>query len=211
MPGGLDLLVNNAGLGDYAEFADQDSGRDPPDHRGQPDRPDRLDAESRAPHEGPGHGQILQISSVLGFVGMPYSAVYVASKHAVNGLVKSLATSCDGTGVRVWAACPGRTESEFVARGDRCDRSSGPVRPQGGADGQESSGRSSAGSTAGRPHSFDAELHRRDRRALAAGFPGPFEWRIASGRRVTSGASWNVTRSTPGGSTEANPLRPSAP
>ncbi|MBV8312879.1 MAG: SDR family NAD(P)-dependent oxidoreductase [Planctomycetaceae bacterium] len=35
-------------------------------------------------------GQILQISSFLGFVGIPYSAVYVASKHAVNGLVKSL-------------------------------------------------------------------------------------------------------------------------
>ena len=44
---------------------------------------------------------------------MPYSAVYVASKHAVNGLVKSLRYELRGTGVRVWAACPGRTESEF--------------------------------------------------------------------------------------------------
>ena len=60
-----------------------------------------------------GSGQILQISSVLGFIGLPYSAVYVASKHAVNGLVKSLRYELRGTGVRVWAACPGRTESEF--------------------------------------------------------------------------------------------------
>ena len=61
-------------------------------------------------------GQILEISSVLGFIGIPASAVYVASKHAVNGLVKSLRYELRGSGVRVWAACPGRTESEFAAR-----------------------------------------------------------------------------------------------
>src|SRR5205823_12482263 len=60
-----------------------------------------------------GAGQIVQISSVLGFVGIPYSAAYVASKHAVNGLVKCLRHELRGTGVRGWAACPGRTESEF--------------------------------------------------------------------------------------------------
>ena len=60
-----------------------------------------------------GAGQILQISSVLGFVGIAESAVYAASKHAVNGLVKSLRYELAGTGVRVWAACPGRTMSEF--------------------------------------------------------------------------------------------------
>ena len=53
LPGGVDLLVNNAGLGHYAEFADQDPDRDPPDHRGQPDGPDRLEPEGRSPHEGP--------------------------------------------------------------------------------------------------------------------------------------------------------------
>ena len=58
-------------------------------------------------------GQILQISSVLGFIGVADSAVYVATKHAVNGLVKSLRYELWGTGVRVWAACPGRTMSEF--------------------------------------------------------------------------------------------------
>ena len=68
-----------------------------------------------------GAGQILQISSVLGFIGLRDSAVYVASKHAVNGLVKSLRYELWGTGVRVWAACPGRTESEFrqVALGEQ--------------------------------------------------------------------------------------------
>jgi uncharacterized protein len=80
-----------------------------------------------------GTGQILQISSVLGFIGLRDSAVYVASKHAVNGLVKSLRYELWGTGVRVWAACPGRTQSEFrqVALGDPGDvqASSPPGEP----------------------------------------------------------------------------------
>ena len=38
---------------------------------------------------------------VLGFIGLRDSAVYVASKHAVNGLVKSLHYELWGTGVRI--------------------------------------------------------------------------------------------------------------
>ncbi len=113
-PGGLDLLINNAGMGHYAEFADQDP------------RAIRqiielnlmalMDLSQKAARymKARQSGQILQISSVLGFEGIPYSAVYVASKHAVNGLVKSMKYELRGTGVRVWAACPGRTASEFT-------------------------------------------------------------------------------------------------
>jgi hypothetical protein len=113
LPGGVDVLVNNAGLGNYAEFAEQD-----------PFAIRRIielnlmaliDLSQKAiPHmTARGGGQILQISSVLGFVGIAESAVYAASKHTVNGLVKSLRYELYGTGVRVWAACPGRTVSEF--------------------------------------------------------------------------------------------------
>ena len=113
MPGGIDLLVNNAGVGNYSEFAAQDE---------QAIRQildlnvvALLDLSQKAiQHMKPRRkGQILQISSVLGFIGLQDSAVYVASKHAVNGLVKSLHYELQGTGVRVWAACPGRTNSEF--------------------------------------------------------------------------------------------------
>ena len=55
------------------------------------------------------------MSSILGTFGIPYSAAYVASKHAVDGLVKCLRAELRGTGVRVWAACPGRTASEFAS------------------------------------------------------------------------------------------------
>jgi short-subunit dehydrogenase len=114
LPGGLDLLINNAGSGHYAEFADQD----PQAIRQiiELNVMALMDLSQKAAHSMRARrsGQILQISSVLGFVGIPYSAVYAASKHAVNGLVKSLEYELRGTGVRVWAACPGRTASEFT-------------------------------------------------------------------------------------------------
>lgn len=114
MPGGLDLLVNNAGLGNYAEFADQ-----APEAIRQIIEVNLMaliDLSQRAVRhmKARSEGQVLQISSILGFIGIPYSAVYVASKHAVNGLVKSMRYELRGTRVRVWAACPGQTESEFA-------------------------------------------------------------------------------------------------
>ncbi len=113
MPGGLDLIVNNAGVGNYSELEFQD-----PEAIRQIVEINLIaliDLTQKAiKHmKTRGTGQILQISSVLGFIGLRDSAVYVASKHAVNGLVKSLSYELWGTGVRVWAACPGRTESEF--------------------------------------------------------------------------------------------------
>ena len=106
LPGGVDLLVNNAGMGHYAEFADQD-----PQAIRQIVELNviaLIDLSQKAARhmKARGAGQILQISSVLGFFGIAHSAVYAASKHAINGLVKSLRYELRGTGVRVWAACP---------------------------------------------------------------------------------------------------------
>ncbi len=113
LPGGVDLLVNNAGVGHYSDL----DGQDPEPIRRiiEVNLMALIDLSQKAARhmKARGAGQILQISSVLGFVGIAESAVYVASKHAVNGLVKSLCYELAGTGVRVWAACPGRTVSEF--------------------------------------------------------------------------------------------------
>jgi short-subunit dehydrogenase len=121
MPGGVDLLVNNAGMGNYADFTTQDSLAIR--QIIELNLVALIDLSQKAARhmKARGAGQILQISSVLGFFGIRDSAVYTASKHAVNGLVKSLRYELSGTGVRVWAACPGRTASEFrqVALGER--------------------------------------------------------------------------------------------
>jgi short-subunit dehydrogenase len=113
LPGGCGILVNNAGIGHYAPFADED----PAEIRRmvEVNVMALMDLTQRAARHmvARGSGQIVQVSSVLGFFGMPFSATYVATKHAVNGLVKSLRYELRGTGVRVWAACPGRTVSEF--------------------------------------------------------------------------------------------------
>lgn len=114
-PGGLDLLVNNAGMGNYARFDEQDPAVI--DQMIQLNVVALMDLTQRSIRHmiDRGGGQILEISSVLGFTGMPYSAAYSASKHAVNGLVKGVRGELKGTGVRIWAACPGRTTSEFSA------------------------------------------------------------------------------------------------
>lgn len=113
--GSLDLLVNNAGIGHYHEFAQQDFER--VREIFEVNVFALMDLTQRAARHmvGRGSGQIVQVSSVLGFVGLPYSAAYASSKHAVNGLVKSIRYELRGSGVRVWAFCPNRTESEFHA------------------------------------------------------------------------------------------------
>jgi short-subunit dehydrogenase len=121
MPGGVDLLINNAGMGNYADFATQDPAAVRQIIELNVVALIDLSQKALRHMRARGSGQVLQISSVLGFIGIRDSAVYVASKHAVNGLVKSLRYELWGTGVRVWAACPGRTASEFrqVALGER--------------------------------------------------------------------------------------------
>lgn len=112
-PDGLDLLVNNAGLGHYGPFESQNAESVNRLFEVNVIALSDLTARAILHMKARGYGQILEISSVLGFLGIPESAVYVASKHAVNGLVKSLRYELRGTGVRLWAACPGPTESEF--------------------------------------------------------------------------------------------------
>src|SRR6266481_1863144 len=63
-----------------------------------------------------GRGSIVNISSSYGRIGAPGASVYVASKHAVEGLTKSAALEVAGTGVRVNAVAPGTTDTGMLTR-----------------------------------------------------------------------------------------------
>ena len=60
-----------------------------------------------------GKGSIVNISSSYGKVGGPTAAMYVGSKHAVEGITKSAAIELAGTGVRVNIVGPGPTETRM--------------------------------------------------------------------------------------------------
>ena len=63
-----------------------------------------------------GSGSIVNISSTYGHVGAAGASVYVASKHAVEGLTKSAALEVAGTGVRVNVIAVGATDTGMLTR-----------------------------------------------------------------------------------------------
>jgi NAD(P)-dependent dehydrogenase (short-subunit alcohol dehydrogenase family) len=60
-----------------------------------------------------GEGRIVQNSSVLGFVGLPYRGAYVCSKFALEGLTDTLRLELRGTGLAVSLIEPGPIASRF--------------------------------------------------------------------------------------------------
>ncbi len=69
-----------------------------------------------------GSGSIVNISSAYGRVGAAGASVYVASKHAVEGLTKSAALEVAGTGVRVNVIAVGTTDTGMLTRFTNTDK-----------------------------------------------------------------------------------------
>ena len=60
------------------------------------------------------HGRVINVASTAGLIGYAYVSAYVAAKHGVVGLTRSLALETAKSGVTVNAVCPGYTETDLV-------------------------------------------------------------------------------------------------
>ena len=111
----VDLLINNAGFGDYGEFTQTDGDRQVEmvqlnnvalvdlTHKFLPQMRER------------GSGSIINVASIAGFQPMPYLAVYAASKAFVRSFSEALWAENRQYGVRVLVVSPGPTETNFFA------------------------------------------------------------------------------------------------
>jgi meso-butanediol dehydrogenase/(S,S)-butanediol dehydrogenase/diacetyl reductase len=111
--GGLDVLCNIAGIGGMAHFADE-----------TPERFDRLYqvnaagpfhlSQAALPHLLESKGNIMNLASTAGVIGQAYVAAYCASKHALVGLTRAMASELGRQGIRVNAVCPGGVNTNIM-------------------------------------------------------------------------------------------------
>jgi len=115
--GRLDIAVNNAGTeGALGPIAEQT-----PDAYSATFETNVLGTLLSLKHElrvmlKQGTGSIVNLSSVAGHVGMPGASIYVASKHAIEGLTKTAALEGAAGGVRVNAVAPGPVDTAMLDR-----------------------------------------------------------------------------------------------
>lgn len=114
--GRLDIAVANAGVNGYAEDKmDSDIFRKTIEANLYGVFYLDKYAEAQMIRQGQG-GAIVNVASVMSFVGIPETVNYPASKHAVAGLTRSMALGSIKHGIRVNAVAPGVTETEIISQ-----------------------------------------------------------------------------------------------
>lgn len=73
---------------------------------------------------GQGRGQIINISSIGGVMGLPYQGFYSASKFAIEGFTEALAAEVKGFGIKVSMVEPGDFATNFTARRRNSEKTS---------------------------------------------------------------------------------------
>ena len=111
--GGLDILINNAGVAlskPFAETTIEDFDRVMATNVRAP----FLLIRRALPHLRKARGRVINIASVVAHKGYPLQSADAASKHALLGLSKSLANELYEDGVRVHVISPGGVYTDMV-------------------------------------------------------------------------------------------------
>ena len=112
--GKIDVLINNAGIQFVAPIEDF-----PPEKWEAILRIDLISAFYTIKYALPsmkknGFGRIINIASAHALVASPFKSAYVAAKHGLLGLTKTVALECAEYGVTVNAICPGYCQTQLV-------------------------------------------------------------------------------------------------
>jgi NAD(P)-dependent dehydrogenase (short-subunit alcohol dehydrogenase family) len=111
--GRIDVLVNNAGVGSAGAVEENSVSRAQSVLNVNVLGVIRM-TKAVLPHmRAQGGGRVINVSSVLGVAPQPFMAIYVASKHAVEGLSESLDHEVREHGVRVLLVQPAYTRTSF--------------------------------------------------------------------------------------------------
>jgi short-subunit dehydrogenase len=114
----VDILINNAGFGDFGAFLERDWAKESMMidlNISTLTHLTKLYGNEMVKRK---RGRIMNVASAAGFQPGPYMAVYYATKAYVLHFTEALAEELIGTGVSVTALCPGHTLSDFQVNAD---------------------------------------------------------------------------------------------
>jgi short-subunit dehydrogenase len=109
--GGVDLLVNTAGMLLFGRFAAQDEETIERLYQVNLVAPVLLTRAFLPAMVATGHGHVALVGSVLGTLGLPFYANYVASKFGLRGFAEALRRELAGSGVAVTYVAPRTTRT----------------------------------------------------------------------------------------------------
>ncbi|MGF1591517.1 MAG: SDR family NAD(P)-dependent oxidoreductase [Pleurocapsa sp.] len=121
----IDLLINNAGFGDYGAFSDRPLSKQMTMVQLNITTVVELTGLFLPLMQHRSSGAIINLSSIAGFQPIPYMSVYAATKAFVLNFSEALWAENKDRGVRILAVCPGPTESKFYESADFPDSATG--------------------------------------------------------------------------------------